>query len=67
MEFRDIAAAMGVVARNRYGGVHTKRWILEMTGNGVAILDVDNDDRPDILFPDGKAPILYPNRGGGQV
>jgi hypothetical protein len=36
-----------------------------MTGNGLAIFDFDNDDHPDILFADGKSPILYRNRGKG--
>src|SRR5262245_92087 len=66
MDFRDVAASMGLTVANRYGGVLAKRYILEMTGNGVAIVDFDNDGHPDIFLADGKAPLLYRNRGNGS-
>src|SRR5262245_55148407 len=53
VEFRDIAAAAGLTAPNVYGGVATKKYILEMTGNGAAIFDFDNDGKPDIFLVNG--------------
>src|SRR5260370_15895976 len=53
VEFRDIAAAAGLTALNIYGGVATKKYILEMTGNGAAIFDFDNDGKPDIFLING--------------
>ena len=66
IDFRDIAAAAGLSFRNSYGGEKTKRYILEMTGNGVGVVDYNNDGRPDLVFPDGKAPALYRNEGSGK-
>src|SRR3989442_6735873 len=62
MEFRDVAAGMGLTVANRYGGVLRKRTIFEMTGNRVAIVDFDNDGHPDIFLSDGKTPLLYRKR-----
>jgi hypothetical protein len=73
IEFRDIAAAAGLTAPNVYGGVTTKKYVLEMTGNGAAVFDFDNDGRPDIFLVngarlDGQKPMsrLYHNEGGGR-
>jgi hypothetical protein len=55
----------GLTAKHRYGD-GTSRYILGMTGNGVAILDYDNDGAPDLLFNDGVAPVLYRNNGAGR-
>src|SRR3989442_5562666 len=52
MEFRDVAAAMGLTVANRYGGGLRKRTILEMTGNGGAIVDFDNDRHPGNFLAD---------------
>ena len=74
VEFRDIAAAAGLTAPNVYGGVATKKYILEMTGNGAAIFDFDNDGQPDIFLVNGArldeggrktASRLYRNQGNG--
>ncbi len=62
--FRDVAFASGLTARHRYGD-GTSRYILSMTGNGVAVIDFDNDTHPDLLFNDGHAPVLYKNKGAG--
>src|SRR6266852_5008852 len=65
IEFRDIAAAAGLTASNIYGGVTTKKYILEMTGNGAAIFDFDNDDKPDIFLVNGAR--LEPTAAGQKA
>jgi hypothetical protein len=76
IEFRDIASSIGITARNVYGGEASKRYILEMTGNGAAIFDFDNDGWRDIFLVTGTtldAPTggvaatnrLYRNKGDG--
>jgi len=78
IDFRDVASSLGLSGRNVYGGETRKRYILEMTGNGVAILDYDNDGRRDVLLvngtrfdlPDGQAQprhYLYRNTGEGRL
>src|SRR3954462_5847534 len=52
-DFRDIAPVAGLTTQNVYGGVKNKDFILETTGNGVAILDYDGDGRNDILLVNG--------------
>jgi hypothetical protein len=72
----DLAAAAGLTARTVIGGEHTKQYILETTGGGVAIVDYDGDGWPDIFLVNGAslapsstdaAPVshLYRNRGDG--
>ena len=39
--------------RIRFGGVDTKKFIIETTGTGVAIFDYDNDGWPDIFVVNG--------------
>src|SRR5262249_11804152 len=76
IDFRDIASSAGLTVSNVYGGITSKKYILEMTGNGAAIVDLDNDGRPDIFLAggvrlDGLAPSekpgsrLYLNQGDG--
>lgn len=74
VHFVDVAASAGLTAPNVYGGEKSKRFILEMTGNGVAIADFDNDGWRDLLFVNGtrlesgaKGPSLrlYLNNGDG--
>jgi len=74
--FTDIAEKAGLTAQNVFGGVDTKKYIIETTGNGVAIFDYDNDGWPDIFLvngtrlegaPDGQGPTnhLYRNNHDG--
>jgi len=49
IDFRDIASEAGLTAENVSGDADSKRYILETTGNGVAIFDVDNDGLMDIF------------------
>ena len=48
--FVDVADAAGIRMTDVNGGVKSKRYIIESTGSGVAILDYDNDGWPDIFF-----------------
>src|ERR1700680_4594819 len=74
--FTDLAQEAGITMTNVFGGVDTKKYIIETTGTGVAIFDYDNDGWPDIFivngttlegFPAGKAPTnhLYRNNHDG--
>ena len=51
--FVDEAKKAGLNAPNTFGGVDTKKYILETTGTGVAIFDYDNDGWPDIFLVNG--------------
>src|SRR6201997_1173189 len=51
--FVDEAAKAGLSSPNTFGGVDTKKFILETTGTGVAIFDYDNDGWPDIFVVNG--------------
>jgi hypothetical protein len=51
--FVDEAAKAGLTARNVFGGVDAKKYIIETTGTGVAIFDYDNDGWPDIFIVNG--------------
>jgi enediyne biosynthesis protein E4 len=74
--FTDIAEKAGLTVHEVFGGVTTKKYILETTGTGVAIFDYDNDGWPDIFIVNGttfdassskKAPTshLYHNNHDG--
>jgi hypothetical protein len=73
----DIAATSGLTLPNTSGGKEKKTYILESTGNGVAIFDYDGDGAADILIANGTtlegshpgAPRtlqLYRNDGHGK-
>jgi hypothetical protein len=73
VDFRDVAIAAGLTASNIYGGQTTNQYILEMTGNGAAVFDFDNDGKPDIFLVNGKrldghetTGRLYHNEGVGK-
>src|ERR1700678_864808 len=51
--FTDIAKKAGLNMQNVFGGVDTKKFIIETTGTGVAIFDYDNDGWPDIFLVNG--------------
>jgi hypothetical protein len=74
--FTDIAKKAGLTESVVFGGVDTKKYIIETTGTGVAIFDYDNDGWPDIFIvngtslnasPSGRAPTshLYHNNHDG--
>jgi len=51
--FTDIAQKAGLTFHEVFGGVDTKKYIIETTGTGVAIFDYDNDGWPDIFIVNG--------------
>ena len=74
--FIEIGEKAGLTMTNVFGGVDTKKYIIETTGSGIAIFDYDNDGWPDIFivngttlegFPADKAPTnhLYHNNHDG--
>jgi hypothetical protein len=52
-DFEDIADKAGLSMTTVFGGVDTKKYIIETTGTGVAIFDYDNDGWPDIFIVNG--------------
>src|SRR6185312_15492156 len=77
VNFRDIAKEANLSSVNVYGGNSRKDYILETTGNGVAIFDYDGDGKNDIFIANGTrlhpkspaengAPALYRNLGNGR-
>jgi hypothetical protein len=75
VQYVDIAQASGLTKANVYGGEERNDYILETTGNGVAIFDFDGDGDNDIFIasgtrmgqPDRKPlPQLYQNDGSGK-
>ncbi len=76
IDFRDIAQQAGLTVKNTFGGVDHKKYILETTGNGVAIFDYDGDGLDDIFITNGSrldtapgsapGPQLYHNLGKGK-
>ncbi len=51
--FTDVAEKAGLTMQNIFGGIETKKYIIETTGTGVAIFDYDNDGWPDIFLVNG--------------
>ena len=73
-DFYDVAKASGLTVVNTFGGLERKDYILETTGNGVALIDYDGDGLDDIFIANGtrlntsggKAAQLYHNLGHGR-
>ena len=74
--FANTANAAGLTAITVYGGTETNKYLLETTGCGVAVLDIDGDGWLDLFivngtvlggFPAGQGPVghLYRNRRDG--
>jgi len=72
--FVDIASTAGLTAPTIYGGVDSKKYILEAIGCGCAFIDYDNDGWMDIFLlsgtrlegaPDGTSNRLYKNNRDG--
>jgi len=63
--FSDVSARAGISFVHHNGAAGNK-WYPELFGGGVAVLDIDGDARPDLLFVDGKdwAPGGRPARHG---
>ena len=61
-QFTDIAEKAGLSASNVFGGLETKKYIIETTGTGVAVFDYDNDGWPDILLVNGTTLEGYPKK-----
>ena len=53
VSFVDLAPSSGLTVANTFGGKMRKDYILETTGNGVAIFDYDRDGSEDIFIPNG--------------
>jgi hypothetical protein len=73
VHYEDIAVVAGLTGVNVSGSETSKQYIVETTGNGVAVFDYDSDGLPDIFFVNagrlGKdaSPVthfLYRNLGG---
>jgi hypothetical protein len=76
--FVDVAENAGLTALNVWGGVDTKRYIIEAKGSGLGFIDYDNDGWIDIYVTNGirfgetytaeTAPIshLYKNNRDGS-
>ena len=73
VEYLDIATQAGLAGVDISGSETSKQYIVEATGNGVAIFDFDNDGLPDIFLVNSgtldKGAVqpkhfLYRNLGG---
>src|SRR5215472_1811746 len=51
--FLDVAKEAGLTLPNVGGGVHTKKYLVEVKGSGVAFFDFDNDGWLDIYLTNG--------------
>jgi enediyne biosynthesis protein E4 len=51
--FVNVAPQAGLQMANVNGDLHTKKYIIETTGSGVAVIDYDHDGWPDIYLANG--------------
>jgi len=75
VHFSEVSDTAGVRMMNMYGGVGSKRFILETTGTGAAFLDYDGDGDQDLFLVNGTrldytdlqslSSVLYRNDGDG--
>lgn len=67
-DFRNIAQKSGIRDTFPNGGDAAKKFILETTGSGIALIDYDNDGRLDlfVLSGEGGTNRMYHNEGGDQ-
>src|SRR5438034_3720984 len=70
----DVALEAGLTHPITYGGLETKKYIIEVVGCGVAFIDYDNDGWMDLLVlngtrleadPPGTSNRLYKNNRNG--
>lgn len=73
LRFIDAARESGLNTENTFGGKTQKTYIIESTGNGVAIFDYDGDGFNDIFIANGTTlaggggpSLLYHNDGKGK-
>ncbi len=64
--FQNVAPQAGLTVRNVNGDAATKKYILETTGSGVAILDYDHDGWPDIFLVNGTSFDFESGHGGEE-
>jgi hypothetical protein len=66
IRFTDVSAAAGLTVRN-VAGNPAKDYLIESTGNGVAIFDFDNDGDMDLLLTNGSTLEQLAARGHPMV
>jgi len=65
--FTDVASGAGLQASVIYGGVDSKKYILESTGCGCAFIDYDNDGWMDIFLLSGTRLSGDPPEAGNRL
>lgn len=67
-DYRNVAAERGLIHVFPNGGSETKRYILETTGSGAALVDYDGDGLLDLFLISGEGSTnrLYRNEGKGR-
>ncbi len=73
--FENVTESSGIRSTNIFGGVSSKRYIIETTGNGAAFFDYDEDGDQDLFIVNGTrldqdeasrpSNTLYRNNGDG--
>ncbi|HEX6738191.1 MAG TPA: CRTAC1 family protein [Vicinamibacteria bacterium] len=67
VDFRDLAVEAGLTSATVSGAENRKRYILEATGNGVALFDYDNDGDLDVFLPSATVLDDAPPAKGGAA